>query len=131
MQTVVFTRMALKKAIQAGVAKIVIGNPRMAGQILRVLRFKPSFMAMSTIIPPVLFPPLAPLFLFVAVSVLALGAILYLAFLEGYEVVVEKRANEESPSIIIRKRQVLTVQPQTESQAEPKSDAIPASEPTS
>ncbi len=107
METVtVLTRLALKKAIQSGVAKIIIGSPRLSMQILRVLKFKPGVLAMSSaIIPPVLFPPLAPLYLFVAVSTLALGALLYLAFTAGYEILVEKDENSPSPRIIIRKRQ--------------------------
>lgn len=131
MQTVtVNTTKALFRAIKAGIGTIVIGNPRLSLKILKVLRFKPAALAMSTIVPPVLFPPLAPLFLFLAVSVLTLGVILYLAFIEGYEVVVEKDTDGASPRIIIRKRQpeASKSQPTTESHTQPAANAQPAPE---
>lgn len=128
MQTVtVLTRKALKRAIQAGVGTIVVGGP-LATQVLRVLRFKPAALAISSIIPPILFPPLAPLL--IALAVFSLGAILYLAFLEDYEVVVEKDENNEL-RIVIRKRRVPTAQPQPESQDSPKPASAPASDATS
>ena len=102
MQTVtVLTVEALKSAIQDGVQRIVIGSPRLGADILRIVGARPAMAAAPAFIPAAVFPALAPLLIFVAVF--ALGVILYLAFMEGYEIVIESR-EEGGPCIVIRKR---------------------------
>ena len=102
MQTVtVLTVEALKRAVQDGVQRIVIGCPRLGADILRTVGARPAMAAAPAFIPAVVFPALAPLMIFMAVC--ALGVILYLAFMEGYEIVIESR-EDGGPCIVIRKR---------------------------